>query len=135
MRRIGIALCIAAAIYGIGAGTGLLLYATGAIATGPTHNDCANFRAQIAEEQGIDEEDVPQSAIKQRTEECLAGHELEPREALRTEFLLGAAWPAAIVPLVYLVWPRWSAALHRQEQHDEELEAAAAAAEREAGMA
>jgi len=131
MRRVLIAIAIAGAIYAIGAGTGLLLYATGAIATGATHNDCEDFRKTIADERGIDEEDVPQSAIKALAEECLAGHTLEEEDALREEFLLGAAWPAGIVAVIYLAWPRWSAILHRQELHDESVEAA----EREAGMA
>ena len=53
-----------------------LLYATGTIATGATHNDCADFRTQIAEEQGIDEEDVRRARCKARTQECLDEHEL-----------------------------------------------------------
>jgi hypothetical protein len=40
MKRIGVALAIALGIYGVAVGAGSVLYATGAIATGATHNDC-----------------------------------------------------------------------------------------------
>ena len=46
MKRIVSAAAIALAIYGLAVGAGSLLYATGAIATGATHNDCD--RAVIA---------------------------------------------------------------------------------------
>ena len=116
MKRIGMAVVIAALIYGVALGVGSLLYATDVIATGATHNDCDNFKADIAEERGIDEEDVPQSAIKARAQDCLAGHELTKGEAFRTEYLTWAAWPAVVCALIFLAWPAWAAALHRQEQ-------------------
>ncbi len=46
MKRIAAAAAIALAIYGLAVGAGSLLYATGTIATGATHNDCD--RAVIA---------------------------------------------------------------------------------------
>lgn len=120
VSRIVIAIAIAGVLYGAGAGTGVLLYATGAISTGATHNNCENFRAIIAEERGIDEEDVPQSAIKQLAEECLAEHELGSEgEALRTEYLIWSAWPAAICAVIFLIWPIWSRILHNQERAEE----------------
>lgn len=123
VSRILIAIAIAVALYGVGAATGALLYATGTIPTGATHNDCENFRSIIAEERGIDEEDVPQSAIKQLAQDCLAGHELESEgEALRTEYLIWSAWPAAICAVVFLLWPMWSRILHNQERAGEAAE-------------
>ncbi len=114
-RRIGIAVLIAAVIYGAGLGVGSLLYATGAIATGATHNDCAGFRKAIAEERGIDEEDVPQEDIKAATAACLQEHELTEEEAFRSEYLFWPVWPAAICAVIFLLWPAWSRALHNQE--------------------
>jgi hypothetical protein len=128
MRRIAIAIGIAAAIYGLALGAGSLLYATGAIATGATHNDCADFKHVIAQEHGISDEDVPQSEIKQRTQSCLDGHTLSKGEAFRSEYLLWSAWPAAISALVFLGWPRWAGLLKRQEQADLAAEAANLAA-------
>ena len=116
MKRIGIGIVIAAVIYGLALGAGSLLYATGAIATGATHNDCENFKEELAPQYGGNEEDVPQSAIKSLAEECLAGHELTEREAFRTEYLMWAAWPAVVCAMIFLAWPRWVAILHRQEQ-------------------
>ena len=118
MKRAGISLLIALGIYGIAAGTGTVLYTTGAIGTGATHNDCENFREILAEEQGIDEEDVKQRDIKALAEECLAGHELTEEEAFREEYLIWPAWPAAIVAVIFLLWPVWSRILHNQEQAD-----------------
>lgn len=116
VKRLGVAVVIAACIYGIALGVGSLLYATGAIATGATHNDCANFKEQLAPQYGGDEEDVPQSAIKALAQDCLAGHELTEREAFRTEYLMWAAWPAVVCAMIFLAWPAWSCALHRQDQ-------------------
>jgi hypothetical protein len=102
-------------LYGTGLGVGSLLYATGAIATGATHNDCEDFRKELAEERGIDEHDVPQSAIKARAEECLARHELTEEEAFRTEYLIWPVWPAVICAVVFLLWPTWARILRNQE--------------------
>lgn len=119
LKRIGIAVVIAAAIYGVAVGIGSLLYATGTIATGATHNDCANYRQEIAEETGIPEEDVPQEEIKSRTEACLATHELTEEEAFRSEYLFWSIWPGVICAIVFLFWPVWTTILLRQEDHDE----------------
>lgn len=118
MRRVGLALLIAAALYGIGLGAGSLLYATGAIATGATHNDCDKFREELAPRYGGDEEKVPQSAIKALASECLAAHELTKGEAFRKEYLIWSVWPAGICAVIFLLWPRWAAALGRQELAD-----------------
>jgi hypothetical protein len=117
-KRIGIAIVLAAAIYGIGLGIGSLLYTTGAIATGATHNDCEDFRKIIAEERGIDEEDVPQSAIKALAIDCLSGHELTEEEAFTTEFLFWPIWPGVIVGAIFLVWPFWAGILRTQEESE-----------------
>jgi hypothetical protein len=117
MKRVGIALAIAAALYGIGLGVGSLLYATGVIATGATHNDCEGFREQIAKgPPAIDEEDVKQSDIKALAESCLAGHKLTEEEAFREEYLIWSAWPAAICAVIFLAWPMWGRILHNQEE-------------------
>jgi hypothetical protein len=115
LKRIGVAVLIAVGIYGVALGVGSLLYATGAIATGATHNDCANFKEQLAPQYGGSEEDVPQSAVKALAEDCLAGHELTEREAFRTEYLMWAAWPAVVCAMIFLAWPAWSRAIGRQE--------------------
>jgi hypothetical protein len=115
MTRVLIALGIAVVIYGVGVGVGSVLYATGTIATGATHNDCANYRKEIARERGISEHDVPQSEIRQRTADCLAGHELTEREAFRKEYLVWPLWPAIICAIVFLLWPVWARILHNQE--------------------
>src|SRR4029078_2410578 len=115
MRHLLIALGIAAAIYGLAVGAGAVLYATGAIATRATHNDCADFKHEIATERGITEQDVPQSEIAQRTQACLDGHTLTKGHAFRTEFLFAALWPAIISAAIFLVWPRWTRILFRQE--------------------
>lgn len=122
MKRIGVALAIAAVIYGVGLGAGSLLYASGAIATGATHNDCANFKHEIARERGIDIADVPQAEVKARTQACLDSHELTAREAFRTEYLLWSAWPAAICAAIFLAWPVWVRILRNQERAEEEAE-------------
>lgn len=118
MGRLLVALAIAAGIYGIALGVGSLLYVTDAIGTGATHNDCADFRRDIAHERGIDEEDVPQSEIKARTQECLVRHELTAREAFRSEYLFWSIWPGVICAAIVLAWPVWARTLHNQEQAD-----------------
>jgi hypothetical protein len=115
IQRVLIALAIAGVIYGVALGIGSMLFATGAIATGATHNDCEDFRERLAPQYGGDEEDVPQSAIKQLAEECLAGHELTEEEAFREEYLFWPAWPAVICAVIFLLWPAWSRILHNQE--------------------
>jgi hypothetical protein len=117
-RRLLVAAALALGIYGAAAGAGALLYATGAIAIGPTHNDCEGYRKDIARERGIDESDVPQSEIKERTAACLAGHKLTEETALREEYLMWAAWPAVVVAVIYLLWPAWARILDRQEAAD-----------------
>lgn len=108
MRRIAIAAGIAGVIYGIAVGAGLLLYATGAIASGATHNNCTGYKQQIADEREIGEEDVPQAEIKRRTQECLDQQAVTGGEALRGEYLFWSLWPAGTSALIYLVWPRWA---------------------------
>jgi hypothetical protein len=115
LQRLVFALAIAVIIYGVSLSVGLVLYGTGAIATGATHNDCENFREELAPQYGGDEEDVPQSAIKALAEECLAGHELTEEEAFREEYLFWPVWPAAICAVIFLLWPAWSRILHHQE--------------------
>jgi hypothetical protein len=73
-RRLVIALVIFGGIYGVAMGTGFILYKTEAIGTGPLHTECPDFKPIIAEEQGIDEEDVEQEDIKARATAC---HEAE----------------------------------------------------------
>lgn len=119
LKRIGIALAIAAGIYGFAAGTGAILYATDTIGTGATHNDCVDYRDEIAAEQGIDPEDVEQSAIKSRTQACLATHEQTAQDAFRSEFLFWSIWPGVICALVFLIWPVWTRVLLRQEEHED----------------
>lgn len=125
------AVALAAGIYGVALGAGSLLYATGVIGTGATHNDCAGYRDEIAKERGIDEHDVPQQEIKDRTAACLATHELTKREAFRTEYLFWSVWPAVITALIFLFWPVWAGVLERQE----EAELETARETREAGSA
>jgi len=116
MMRFLVAGAIALALYGIAAGIGSALYAADVIGTGATHNDCPDYRNLIAEERGIDEEDVQQSEIKRRAQECLAAHALTEEEAFREEYLFWAAWPAGICAVIFLLWPAWARALHRQEE-------------------
>ncbi len=118
LRRIGIAVAIAAVIYGLALGAGSVLYATGAIATGATHNDCDDFKRAIAKERGIDAQDVPQQDIKVATQACLDSHELTAGDAFRSEYLLWAAWPGIICAAVFLAWPLWARMLHNQELAD-----------------
>lgn len=114
-QRIVMAVAIGVAIYALALGAGTLLYRTGAIATGATHNDCADFRAQLAKERGIDEQDVPQADIGAATAACLDGHTLTKWGAFRSEYLLWSAWPAVICTAVFLAWPVWAGILERQE--------------------
>jgi len=114
--RLLVAVVIAAGIYGIALGIGTMLYVTDAIGTGATHNDCADFRKAIADERGIDEEDVEQREIKERTQTCLEEHELTAREAYRSEFLFWSIWPGVICAIIFLVWPAWARTLHHQDQ-------------------
>jgi hypothetical protein len=122
-KRLLIALGIAAGIYGIAVGAGSLLYVTGNMPTGATHNDCPDYREEIADERGIDAEDVPQEDIKNATEACLAEHTLTEEEAFRSEYLFWSIWPGVICAAVFLAWPVWSRVLFKQEAHDEAEEA------------
>ena len=118
MKRLLMAIGIAAAIYGLSASIGLVLYATGNIATGATHNDCADIKAEIAAEQGIAEEDVVQSELAARTQACLDEHELTPEYALRTEYLTWPLWGALVAAGVFLMWPLWTRVLENQDIAD-----------------
>ena len=118
MKRVLLALAIAAAIYGAELGAGTLLYVTGTIPTGATHNNCPDFHHKLADDWGIDAKDVPQSAVKEQAENCLAGHVLTEREAYRTEYVFWSAWPAVLFAVIFLVWPVWVEILHNQERED-----------------
>jgi hypothetical protein len=118
MRQLAIAAGIALGIYAIAAGVGLTVFAADAVPTGATHNDCENFREELAPVLGVDEEDVPQSAIKAEAEECLAGHEREEEDVIQ-EYLFWSIWPAAICAAIFLAWPFWARILHNQERADE----------------
>lgn len=111
----GVAIAIAAVIYALALGVGTVLYATGTIATGATHNDCADFKHEIAKERGIDQEDVPQSEIAQRTQTCLDGHALTEGDAFRSEYLFWSIWPGVISGVIFLLWPRWTRILLQQD--------------------
>jgi len=115
-KRIAIALAIAAAIYGAALGAGTLLYTTGVIATGATHNDCPNYREEIARERDIDEEDVPDELVKDETIACLEEHELTEREAFRSEYLFWSVWPGIICAVIFLLWPTWTRILLNQDE-------------------
>ena len=117
-RRIVFAVMLALGIYAIALGIGSGLYATGSIATGATHNDCAGFKQEIAAERGIDDQDVPQSEVSARTQRCLDGHTLTKGEAFRSEYLFWAAWPGLICAVIFLAWPAWARILHNQETAD-----------------
>jgi hypothetical protein len=117
MKRLWIAIAIALGIYGVSAGVATIVYVGGWMPTGAAHNDCPDYRQVIAEEQGIDEEDVEQEDIKAATEACLADHEREEQDVYRTA-LFWAIWPAVITALIFLAWPLWADALHRQEEAD-----------------
>jgi hypothetical protein len=123
LKRIGIALLIVVVIYGTAVGIGTTLYMTDTIAIGATHNTCPNFKEQIAEERGIDEEDVPQRDLKERTIACLDGHKLTEEQAFREEYLFWSIWPGVICAVIYLLWPAWSRIIHRQDEADRAREA------------
>lgn len=126
MKRILIALLIAGGIYGLAVGAGSVLYATGTIPTGPTHNDCGDLKQHIADrDYHGDEEEVLQSQLKQETIDCLAGeglyaeegsHYLTEGEAFRSEWLFWSIWPGVICAVVFLLWPIWRRTLENQEQ-------------------
>ncbi len=133
MKRIFLALAIAAAIYGAELGAGTLLYVTGAMPTGATHNNCPDFRHELASQYGGDAQNVPQSAVKAAAEQCLSGHELTKREAYRTEYVFWSAWPAVLFAIIFLAWPVWAETLHNQEREDGRKEVKRA--RRQQGMA
>lgn len=119
MKRMLIALAMAVGIYAFAAGLGTLLYTTGVIATGATHNDCDSIKKQIADDRyGGQEEDVPQEELKLATQACLETHELTKREAFREEYLFWSIWPSIICAIVYLLWPAWSRILQNQDEAD-----------------
>lgn len=124
MRRVGVAIGIAAVIYALALGAGSILYTTGTIATGATHNDCADFKHEIAAERGISEADVPQSEIAQRTQTCLDGHALTERDAFRSEYLFWSIWPGVISGVIFLLWPRWTRILLQQDAAENAADAA-----------
>ncbi|MBI2724068.1 MAG: hypothetical protein HYX50_03300 [Chloroflexi bacterium] len=123
-RRLLIAAAIVLVVYGTALGIGTLLYTTGNIATGATANTCAGFKEEIARELGINEKDVPQSEIRQRTVDCLATHTLTAREAYRSEYLFWSVWPALISAAVFLAWPVWVRVLRNQDMADAARDAA-----------
>ena len=118
MRRIVLALALAAAIYGAALGAGTLLYATGAIPIGATHNDCPDFHHVLAPQYGGDAQNVPQSAVKAAAANCLSSHALTKSEAYRSEYVFWSAWPAVIFAIIFLAWPVWTETLHNQERED-----------------
>jgi len=115
MKRLATAAVIAAIIYAAMLALGTTLYTTGVIGEGATHNDCVDFRQEIAKREGIHEEDVSQQQLKEATAACLDEHTLTKWHAFRTEYLIWAAWPAGITALIFLLWPAWAQVLHRQE--------------------
>ena len=118
MKRILLALVLAAAIYGAALGAGTLLYATGAIATGATHNNCPDFHQALAPQYGGNEQDVPQSAVKAAAAHCLGEHALTKGNAYRSEYVFWSAWPAVLFAIIFLAWPVWTETLHNQERED-----------------
>ena len=113
MKRIVMALAIALGIYGVAVGAGSVLYATGVIATGATHNDCD--RGVIAKALGKSQDDLTQQELKTETTKCLDTHTLTKGEAFRSEYLFWSAWPAVICAMVFLAWPVWARILRNQE--------------------
>ena len=91
--------------------------------TGPTHNNCPDFRHELAPQYGGEAKNVPQSAVKAEAENCLAGHTLTEREAYRTEYVFWSAWPAVLFAIIFLAWPVWAETLHNQEREDGRKEA------------
>jgi len=122
MRRIGVAVAIALAIYGVALGVGSLLYATGTIATGATHNDCD--RALIARTLGKAQDDLTQQELKTETAKCLDQHTLTKGDAFRSEYLFWSAWPGIICAVIFLLWPIWTRILRNQEDAERAAEAA-----------
>ena len=122
MKRIGVAAAIALAIYGVALGVGSLLYVTGAIATGATHNDCD--RALIARTLGKAEDDLTQQELKTGTAKCLDQHTLTKGDAFRSEYLFWSAWPGVICAVIFLLWPIWTRILRNQEDAERAAEAA-----------
>ena len=115
-QRLVFAAAIATVLYGAALGIGLLLYGTGAIATGATHADCGDPRDVVGDRYPeIDEHDLPQSEIKAEAQQCLAANELTEEEAFREEYLFWPIWPAVICAVIFLLWPAWSRILHNQE--------------------
>jgi len=123
-KRVLVALGLFAGIYALGLGTGVTLYVTDAIGTGPLHTECEGFAEEIAAEQGIPEEDVAQEDIRARAIECHEAEkaEITPEEVFRQEFLFWSFWPATIVAGMSLLWPWWTAILRRQELVDPHTE-------------
>ena len=122
MKRIVMALAIALGIYGVAVGAGSVLYATGAIATGATHNDCD--RGVIAKALGKAQDDLTQQELKTETTKCLDTHTLTKGHAFRSEYLFWSAWPAVICAVVFLLWPLWTRVLRNQEDAERAAEAA-----------
>jgi hypothetical protein len=118
MKRVLLALAIAAGIYGAALGAGTLLYTTGVMPTGATHNNCPDFHHELAPQYGGDAQDVPQSAVKSAAEHCLSGHTLTEGEAYRTEYVFWSAWPAVLFAVIFLAWPVWAETLHNQDRED-----------------
>lgn len=127
MKRILIAIAIAAGIYGIALGVGGIVYATDNIPLGPTHNDCGDLKPVIAErEHGGDEEEVTQEELKQETIDCLAGEGLyveegthyRTEEEVIREYILWSIWPGIIVAVIFLLWPVWTQVLLNHEDED-----------------
>ncbi len=123
MTRLVIGAIIAAGVYATALVAGSTLYGSGAIGTGATHNDCADFRHEIARERGISDDDVPQSEIKARTQACLGQHQLTAGTAFRSEYLFWSLWPAIICGAAFFMWPLWARALERQEMAEVAREA------------
>ena len=121
MKRIVMALAIALGIYGVAVGAGSVLYATGAIATGATHNDCD--RGVIAKALGKSQDDLTQQELKTETTKCLDTHTLTKGHAFRSEYLFWSAWPAIICAMVFLAWPVWTRILRNQEAAERAAEA------------
>ena len=114
MKRFGLAAAIAFGIYGVAVGTGSLLYVTGAIATGATHNDCD--RAVIAWTLGKAQDDVTAQELKTETRKCLDAHTLTKGEAFRIEDLVWSSGPAEILTFIILACLVCGRTLHNQEQ-------------------
>lgn len=121
MKRIVMALAIALGMYGVAVGAGSVLYATGTIATGATHNDCD--RGVIAKALGKSQDDLTQQELKTETTKCLDTHTLTKGHAFRSEYLFWSAWPAIICAMVFLAWPVWARILRNQEAAERAAEA------------